>query len=140
MQQITERIYIGHWESIPGTQVDGILSVALDLDRTFPEWEGEYAKVGLVDGPGNHPGTMLAAVCMLHQLMERRHRVMVMCHMGCSRSPIVVATYLAARSKTMSVRDAVKMIRVRHDRTDPGLAMFALADVVLPALRDILRV
>lgn len=134
MQQITERIFIAPSEFLPVAEVTGALNVAFDLQPYSP-FGGEYSKVGLVDGPGNLPGTLVAAVLMLEQLLERNNRVVVFCHMGVSRSPIVVATYLAYRSKNMTIDEAIKMVKSRRDKVDPAPALRDLAMLALRQLR-----
>lgn len=133
MQQITERIFIAPSEFLPVADVTGALNVAFDLQAAM--FEGEYSKVGLVDGPGNLPGTLVAAVLMLEQLLERNNRVVVFCHMGVSRSPIVVATYIAYRSKNMTIDEAIKMVKSRRDKVDPAPALRDLAMLALRQLR-----
>lgn len=98
-------------EFITKNKIRGILNVAHYLDVSFPfendefrHFPIEYAKVGLVDGPEphkeipkNNDGSLIAAVLILDQLVTRRGRVLVHCHMGGSRSVIVVSLYLSIK-------------------------------------------
>jgi len=68
----------------------------------------QYSKVGLVDGTGNQPGMLVAAMLALHQFLTPRQleskdqntypqpvqNVLVHCHSGHSRSVTIAALYL----------------------------------------------
>lgn len=137
MNQITERIYIGDSKSEASDICSAVLNVACDLDRDHGV--RETAKVGLVDGPGNMPGALMAAVCMLAQLLERHNRVLVHCHGGVSRSGIVVALYLAARTENMEIDAAISLVQSKRSLVDPVPALRELARKVLPDLRKLVR-
>jgi protein-tyrosine phosphatase len=138
LDQITERIFIGSSECQPQAEIGAVLNVAMDLERHLDN-RLEYAKVGLIDGPGNCPTTLMAAIFMLHQLLERHNRVVIHCHAGVSRSPLVVALYLAARSEKMTVEDALRLVKSKRNVTDPAPALIELACKLLPDLRKLLR-
>jgi hypothetical protein len=55
----------------------------------------DWRCVELVDGEGNDPLRLRHAVRQLHELVSTRQRVLVHCMEGVSRSPLVVASYLA---------------------------------------------
>lgn len=135
MTQITERIFIcGAETTMPeGEEVTGLLCVAVDLDRQG--FDGEYNKVGLVDGPGNLPGALMAAVFMLQQMLERNQRVIVCCHGSESRSVIVVAIYIASRSKTMTLEEAINLVKSKHPEAEPCQALRELGTIALRHLR-----
>jgi hypothetical protein len=72
---------------------DSILNVAIDLDiEDGFKWRH---KVGLLDGPGNHPYTFISAVILLAALSHDGRRVLIHCHEGKSRSVMVASTYLS---------------------------------------------
>src|SRR2546425_9857008 len=96
MVQITERIFIGDADDQPFSQQPAVLNVATDLKVRVWQ-EAEYAHIGLIDGPGNRPGAILAAVLMLNQLLERHKQVIVICHGGRGRSGLIVSLYLCTR-------------------------------------------
>lgn len=136
MVQITERIFISGANLALAPGVTGLLNVAIDWNpQGFDQFDFEYNKVGLVDGPGNLPGTMMAAMLMLEQMLERNSKVVVCCHMGASRSPAVVALYIAYRSKDMMFPQALGMVKARHEAADPCEALRTLAIVVLHQIR-----
>jgi protein-tyrosine phosphatase len=112
MTQITERIFIGDADDQPFSQLSAVLNVATDL-RVRVWQEAEYVQVGLIDGPGNLPGAILAAVLMLNQLLQRHKQVIVICHGGRGRSGLIVALYLCTRfdAKFESTLDIVRQNR-----------------------------
>lgn len=80
---------------------DSTLNVAIDLDiQDGFRWRH---KVGLLDGPGNHPATFFAAVVLLDSLVKSGKRVLVHCHAGQSRSVMVVAAWLTAQNPASSL-------------------------------------
>ncbi len=96
MIKITDNISIGGaLDEQQGvlTEFGAILNVAQDLHGTRGWKEIEYAQVGLIDGPGNPPSAYISAVLMLHTLLCRHKRVLVLCH-GMRRSIVVVLIYL----------------------------------------------
>lgn len=137
MTQITERIYIGDSSARPDEDSWAVLNVAHDLETEY--LAKELAKVGLVDGPGNLPGTLIAAACMLAQLLERHNRVLVHCHGGVSRSGIVVALYIAARAEKMEIDSAIALVQTKRSLVDPVPALRELARKVLPDVRKLVR-
>jgi protein-tyrosine phosphatase len=94
---ITDRIGIG--DSSDGRQVppifEAVLNVAVDLD--IPSTQGNFYrhKVGLLDGPGNDDGLLIAGALVLHALNKRHNRILVHCHEGKSRSVMVVSAYVS---------------------------------------------
>lgn len=97
--KITDQISIGDSDDgrrADNRQFDAVLNVALDFDwRDGFKWRH---KIGLLDGPGNHPGTFFAAVVLLDSLVKSGKRVLVHCGAGMSRSVMVVAAWLTVQS------------------------------------------
>ncbi|MBS7707592.1 dual specificity protein phosphatase family protein [Chelatococcus asaccharovorans] len=103
--------------------------------------------IGLIDGPGNRPQHLLAAVLALdgvlgqlspgkpHYPAHRRGNVLVHCRGGRSRSVTVVALYLhmAHPERFRTFDDALEHVRRARglDTTQPQPAMLALAQDVL---------
>jgi predicted protein tyrosine phosphatase len=131
MDYITPNIAIGHSEDAKNLdkEFDACLNVAFDLDiPVSTNWE--YNKVGLIDGPGNTPDVLIAAVYMLQQLLCRHNKVLVHCHSGRSRSSTVIALYLTF-AKGMNFDDAVKLITQKHPITNIHPKLRELAKEVL---------
>jgi protein-tyrosine phosphatase len=99
ISSITPQISIGDSEDAKhadNKRYDAVLNVAIDLD--IQDGFKYRHKVGLYDGPGNHPATFFAAVVLLDSLVKSGKRVLVHCHAGMSRSVIVVAAWLTVQS------------------------------------------
>lgn len=87
-------------------KIKGYLNVAEDLNVTGVE----LPKVGLVDGEGNSKEVLKRAVNTLESLIKEHGKVMVFCHKGESRSPLVVLAYLHVK-KSMPIGEAYDLIR-----------------------------
>ena len=140
MDFITDRIAIGDRHEAQNlnllfeSQIDAVLNVAYDLDishfnqvpPSHHKFQLEYQKVGMIDGSGNQPTTLIAAVYMLDELLERHQRVLVHCHAGVSRSSTVVATYLAHKDG-MNFDEALEFVKSKRPRAAPNPALIAIA-------------
>jgi hypothetical protein len=135
MDWITDRIAIGNsCDARAPKGVDATINVAVDL-HISEDFEWRH-KVGLIDGPGNHPQTFMAAVLLLDALMEEGKKVLVHCHAGRSRSVMVISTWLAwreGRSFDVTLK-AIQKLR-QWERSEP--ALYALARRTLETLRAI---
>lgn len=137
ISRITEEVAIGDADAareITNKDFDATLCVAIDLDIK-DQFKWRY-KVGLLDGPGNHPNTFLAAVLLLDSLVANGKRVLVHCQAGTSRSVMVVSAWIASKGLT-SLDDAlVQIMKLRKvDQYRPNL--YALAVSALPHLKYI---
>lgn len=139
MTFVTENIALGNsfdatdWEQLDAYGITGVLNVAVDLDLVLTSrpvartrFNVEYQKVGLWDGPGNPPGALAAAVLMLDAMLQRHRRVLVHCHAGISRSPVVVATYLAHRRR-IPFSLALEEVQRCHSLASPHPLLCSLA-------------
>ena len=89
---------------------------AFDLHR-----EMAFCRFPLVDGCGNDPALLAAAVLSTASLIERRVPVLVCCGAGMSRSPSIAAAALALAER-MPPQQALEIVS-RHCPIDvlPGL-------------------
>lgn len=142
MDFVTDRIAVGSRfdaADYPRLREDGmtaVLNVAWDLDIVYPcpsdephMFAIEYQKVGLIDGPGNLPETLMAAVWMLGQLAERHDRILVHCHAGVSRSATVTALHIATTDGE-SFLESLNRVRQRRTVANPHIALIRLAQTV----------
>ena len=101
LTQVTPQISIGDAEDARRAIVsdfDSTLNVALDLDIEDKVDDVVVRrlvrhKVGLIDGPGNPPLRMVAALVLLHTIVKSGIKVLVHCHAGQSRSVMICAMY-----------------------------------------------
>jgi len=97
---ITEDIAIGNcddaiWlEGVRNAGIDSILSLNGWPNSAFNTHNLTWRCIELIDGFGNPVTRLQEAICHLHELRSRG-RVLVHCMEGVSRSPLVVASYLA---------------------------------------------
>ncbi len=83
--------------------------------------------VPLIDGPGNQPSSLRTAVEALHSLIEDGHKVLVHCAEGASRSPFVVACYLATYEK-VTFDEALELVADKRPRVAITPALLLLTD------------
>lgn len=122
MDWVTERIAIGNiedildYEGLKEQGVDGILCL-----NGFPgfiahlglfDWRG----VTMIDGPGNAPELLRDALVHLRELDETCKGVIVHCAEGVSRSPFVVACYLAEQN-AHDLEGAIQLVRQKRKDT-----------------------
>ena len=100
MDWINQQIAIGDIDDAmrrTKLEIAGITAVlSLNWFPSFLPSDGfSWHHMPLIDGPGNQPSSLRAALETLHSLVSSGHKVLVHCAAGTSRSPFVVACYLA---------------------------------------------
>lgn len=97
---VTPQIFIGDASDArkANGNFDATLNVAIDLDIEDKRDEVliltlKRHKVGLIDGKGNPPLRMVAALLLLHTIVKSGIKVLVHCHAGQSRSVMITAMY-----------------------------------------------
>lgn len=116
MNKIRDNIYLGSWQpatDLPLLQANGITAILnVALEQQDPDFFNEgisNVKVGLGDCDYNKSHMKDLAVLALERLLIAGEKVYVHCVAGASRSPYVVAKYLAKvegsnlRDKTMEL-------------------------------------
>lgn len=102
MTKIRENLYLGHefdahMDAIAKNKITVSLNVANDLnDSIYPISKLICIKVGLSDDLTNPPELINLAQVTLKSLINQGHIVLVHCRAGMSRSPHILALYLAA--------------------------------------------
>jgi hypothetical protein len=101
---ITHEIAIGdcddavRLDALRSAGVAGILSLTGWPNSAANVHGIEWRCVELIDGEGNNVLRLHEAVRQLHDLVTTRRAVLVHCMEGVSRSPLVVASYLADKA------------------------------------------
>jgi hypothetical protein len=143
--KITPQIFIGNAEDARAainSDFDATLNLAIDLDiqdnlDCVVVRRLKRHKVGLVDGPGNPPLRMVAALLLLHTIVESGVTVLVHCQAGMSRSVMVVAAYLDMVGAS-SLDDALAKIMPLRKVDQYSVAMYSLARAALPIAKQII--
>ena len=122
MDWITNAIAIGTYleahdrDLLQRQGISSILSLDGSLQGCSPSNLGVQAITAVVlkDGPGNDRDTFLRAVNAVEHLARTHPPLLVQCHAGRSRSPIVVAGYLI---KTVGIhpREALRRLAVKRE-------------------------
>lgn len=104
MNKIRENIYLGNEDVVQDIKmlksagINAVFNVGDNsLDPYYPSREMLMVKVGLEDNQFNEPRAKDLAVGVLGSLLDRGYVVYVHCVAGASRSPFIVARYLAER-------------------------------------------
>lgn len=127
MDWITSHIAIGNVDDairldrLRGAGVESILSLNGWPNSAVNAHSLTWRCVELIDGHGNDVGRLKEAVSQLHELVSRG-TVLVHCMEGVSRSPLVVASYLAdkaARPFEDCLREVAQLRK--HVCLQPGL-------------------
>lgn len=130
---ITERIAIGNIEDalnherLVEQRISGILCL-----NGFPSFTAhlgvfDWRLVLFIDGPGNPPELLGQALTTLRELMLAHNRVLVHCAEGVSRSPFVVASYLAEENG-QDLATAVRWVTQRRGDTSISSSLIPLWD------------
>ena len=117
MKRITDNIYIGNSDDILSEEAllfDGITSVVIvakDFDTiAIPDYEKVLLNhQGIVAGPGNSLKDFDKTVKTIQELVGGGHKVLIACHSGRDRSP-VVATAVISQQKNISFDESWGMI------------------------------
>jgi hypothetical protein len=146
ISKITPQISIGNAEDARqaiNSDFDSTLNLAIDLDIQDNLDEVvvrrlKRHKVGLVDGPGNPPLRMVAALLLLHTIVESGVTVLVHCQAGMSRSVMVVAAYLDMVGAS-SLDDALAKIMPLRKVDQYSVAMYNLAQSAIPVAKSVIE-
>lgn len=127
MDWITRDIAIGNVDD--ARRFDALRSAGIESILSLNGWPNSAANthgftwrcVELIDGHGNDVGRLKDAVWQLHELIARG-AVLVHCMEGVSRSPLVVASYLADKS-ARPFGDCLQEVSLLRQRVSlqPGL-------------------
>ncbi|MGZ5122889.1 MAG: dual specificity protein phosphatase family protein [Burkholderiales bacterium] len=127
MDWITRDIAIGNIDD--AIRLDGLKSAGIESILSLNGWPNSAANghgltwrcVELVDGHGNDVSRLKEAVWQLHELVAKGP-VLVHCMEGVSRSPLVVASYLADKA-ARPFEDCLEEVSLLRKRVflQPGL-------------------
>lgn len=129
MDWITDHIAIGnHLEATDAEMISsGGFQAILCLDgklhgKSPTELAVERIAVfDLIDGSGNDPSLFQEAVATLQKLVAEHSPVLVHCHAGRSRSPIVVAGYLVAEENLFPEDALAQVMQKQETKISSGL-------------------
>jgi hypothetical protein len=102
--------------AVLGLRIVAIVDLAMEEPSILFPRDIVYCRIPLVDGSGNRPEIIRAAVDLTASLIDSRVPTLVACGAGMSRSPIIVAAALA-RIDGRSLEQALEDITagVAHD-------------------------
>lgn len=120
---VTDRIAVSEY---PSSKTDlAQFHAIVNLDQFTPyQTTIHHVHVPLIDGPGNRPEEVADLLKVLDELVGKG-RVLVHCAAGVSRSPFVIALYLAW-TQGMPFEEALGIVASRRRRplaVDPGLLL-----------------
>ena len=146
IKSVTPQIYIGDSQdarNLLASTIDfgATLNVAIDLDIEDKHDEVRIRhfkrhKVGLIDGRGNPPLRMVAALVLLHTIVKSGVKVLVHCHAGQSRSVMIAAMYCDIAG-IAPFDDALKKIMEQRKVPLYRQDLYATATFALPIAKEI---
>lgn len=144
--KVTPQIFIGNADDARKaihSDFDATLNLAIDLDikdnlDEIVVRRLKRHKIGLIDGPGNPPLRMVAALLLLHTIVESGVTVLVHCQAGMSRSVMVCAAYLDLVG-TSNLDDALAKIMPLRKVDRYSKAMYDLATSALPIAKQVIQ-
>ena len=123
MQQITNEIFVGKSEDLLNEdslifgEIGSVIVVASDYPE-LPDFDTVLVKhQGLVAGPGNSTMQLDKIVDIISKMMLVRQNILIVCHTGRDRSPIVAACLIAKQENT-GFDEAWKKVRDKLEDTD----------------------
>jgi protein tyrosine/serine phosphatase len=134
MNKIRSNIYLGNSQDAKNFKllkemgVTAIINCAIDLDSP-KSTDFVQVKYGLLDGPGNSTEALLCALQALDKLVQANSTVLVHCHVGMSRSAIVVAKYLSLKEAKLIENCIQELIFIRPI-VNPHKALIDLAGTI----------
>lgn len=147
MDYIDSNIFLGNASdamNIDGLRKENIktvFNVAIDLHHQPPIQQRDisFLKIGLIDGPGNSLSTFAAAVSALSSVQKLQQNILIHCHEGVSRSPTVLAAFLASQAPKIKpwnklIEDALESIAEKRPRVNPNRYLRELASETMTAL------
>ncbi len=133
MTKITDRIWIGNShdalhekETLKSEGITAILNCAWDLKNEMLSHTDGFvmAQCGLSDDNLNNVYAVQSAILQLANLIEKEHKILVHCHMGRSRSVLVVVyyLYLFENEENVSVKQIFnRVLELRPEVDNPYL-------------------
>lgn len=144
---VTPQIFVGDSQDarklITSTEPFGAtLNVAIDLDIEDNRDEVRVAtfkrhKVGMIDGRGNPPLRLVAALVLLHTIVKSGVKVLVHCHAGQSRSVMIAAMYCDIAG-IAPFDDALKKIMEQRKVPLYRQDLYATATFALPIAKELI--
>jgi hypothetical protein len=116
--EITNDIYISHFvpsfqrEFLKSFGIKAIICLSGHHNKSDPETLGVRAifSVDMPDGEGTTSAMIRSYTAALHSFLKAHGRTLVLCQAGQSRSPSLVAAYLA-RYRNMELESALELVR-----------------------------
>lgn len=134
MTKINKRLFLGEESDAYVGLTDAILNVAIESNIGNKLNVLAYNKIGLVDGASNQIYPMTAAVLLLDFMVKTYDTTLIHCLAGISRSPTIVATYMAVKHE-LTLTEAIKAIKGLKPIIDPSPVLLEQAELVLNYLR-----
>lgn len=138
---IPKKLWVGHAgdllkpAAIELAKIKAIVQVALAEQMPSLSREMFLAHVPLMDGSGNSPGMIAAALELTASLIRERVPTLVCCSGGMSRSPCITAGALAIVRGTNPEETLREVVRDRPHDVSPGIWQGVLAHLQRRATR-----
>lgn len=115
--------------AIHNAEIEAVIDLALNEPPLAVTRELVYCRFPLIDGTGNPPWLLRAAVQTLAGMMHAKVSTMVFCSAGLSRSPVIAAAAIA-RLRSTSLHSEL-LIVLQDAPADVSAAFVADCDAAL---------
>jgi len=123
LTKIITGLWLGdHDDSLDGpllkkAGITTILNVAQGITHK-KQYEGiKYVKIGLVDDSINDYRVIALILKVMNSLINHGEKVLIHCALGISRSPFIVAMYLA-KNMDQDINNAYKLLKEKYPHAD----------------------
>jgi len=120
-------LWLGHlgdasdWERLHATGIFAVVDLALNVSPVALPRELTYCRFPLIDGPGNPPWLLRAAIDTVACLVRGDVPALVFCGAGMSRSPCIAGAAIAQVRRCSAAEGLALVLKSGRSDVSPGL-------------------
>jgi hypothetical protein len=120
-------LWLGHvgdardWERLHATGIVAVVDLARNVSPVALPRELTYCRFPLIDGPGNPPWLLQAAIDTVVCLLRADVPTLVFCGAGMSRSPCIAGVAIASVRPCSAAEGLAQVLKSGRSDVSPGL-------------------